>query len=69
MKLHCNEANKKFKKDLKKNNKNISYEDFIELYDSNKKMEIKYNNVFLNNSKINHIIELFNKLKEEQYNY
>ncbi|CCU55987.1 N1R/p28-like protein [Choristoneura rosaceana entomopoxvirus 'L'] len=34
-----------------------------------KKMEIKYNNVFLNNSKINHIIELFNKLKEEQYNY
>ncbi|CCU55988.1 N1R/p28-like protein [Choristoneura rosaceana entomopoxvirus 'L'] len=64
MKLHCNEANKKFKKDLKKNNKNISYEDFIELYDSNKKMEIKYNNVFLNNSKINHIIELFNKLKK-----
>ncbi|CCU55684.1 N1R/p28-like protein [Choristoneura biennis entomopoxvirus] len=69
MKLYCNEANKKFKKDLKKNNKSMSNEDFIELYDSNKRMEIKYNNVFLNNSKINHIIELFNKLKEEQYNY
>ncbi|CCU55681.1 N1R/p28-like protein [Choristoneura biennis entomopoxvirus] len=69
MKLYCNEANKKFKKDLKKNNKSISNEDFIELYDSNKKMEIKYNNVFLNNSKMDHIIELFNKLKEEQYNY
>ncbi|CCU55682.1 N1R/p28-like protein [Choristoneura biennis entomopoxvirus] len=64
MKLYCNETNKKFKKDLKKNNKSISNEDFIELYDSNKKMEIKYNNVFLNNSKMDHIIELFNKLKE-----
>ncbi|CCU55679.1 N1R/p28-like protein [Choristoneura biennis entomopoxvirus] len=69
MKLYCNEANKKFKKDLKKNNKSMSNEDFIDLYDSNKKMEIKYNNVFLNKNNINDIIELFNKLKEEQYNY
>ncbi|CCU55683.1 N1R/p28-like protein [Choristoneura biennis entomopoxvirus] len=69
MKLRCNETNKKFKKDLKKNNKSMSNEDFIELYDSKKRMEIKYNNVFLNNSKMDHIIELFNKLKEEQYDY
>ncbi|CCU55687.1 N1R/p28-like protein [Choristoneura biennis entomopoxvirus] len=69
MKLYCNETNKKFKKDLKKNNKSMSNEDFIELYDSTKRMEIKYNNVFLNNSKMDHVIELFNKLKEEQYDY
>ncbi|CCU55685.1 N1R/p28-like protein [Choristoneura biennis entomopoxvirus] len=69
MKLYCNESNKKFKKDLKKNNKNISNEDFIELYDSNKKMEIKYNTITLNKNNVNDIIELFNKLKEEQYDY
>ncbi|CCU55690.1 N1R/p28-like protein [Choristoneura biennis entomopoxvirus] len=69
MKLRCNETNKKFKKDLKKNNKSMSNEDFIELYDSNKRMEIKYNNIMLNNSNIKDVIDLFNKLKEEQYYY
>ncbi|CCU56185.1 N1R/p28-like protein [Choristoneura rosaceana entomopoxvirus 'L'] len=49
IKLYCNDLNKKLKKE-RKNNRNLSYEDFIDLYDSDKKLEIKYNNIILNNS-------------------
>ncbi|CCU56179.1 N1R/p28-like protein [Choristoneura rosaceana entomopoxvirus 'L'] len=51
------------KKDLRKNNRNLSYEDFIDLYDSNKKLEIKYNNDLID------IDILFDKFKQEQYAY
>ncbi|CCU56182.1 N1R/p28-like protein [Choristoneura rosaceana entomopoxvirus 'L'] len=69
IKLYCNDLNKKLKKDLRKNNRNLSYEDFIDLYDSNKKLEIKYNNIILNNSDLIDIDILFDKFKQEQYAY
>ncbi|CCU55399.1 N1R/p28-like protein [Adoxophyes honmai entomopoxvirus 'L'] len=69
MKLYCKEINKQFKKELRKTNKNLPFEDFIDLYDSNKKMEIKYNNILLNNSSLIDINILFDKLKQEQYDY
>ncbi|CCU55322.1 N1R/p28-like protein [Adoxophyes honmai entomopoxvirus 'L'] len=69
MKLYCKEINKQFKKELRKTNKNLPFEDFIDLYDSNKKMEIKYNNILLNNSSLIDINILFDKLKQEQYEY
>ncbi|CCU56183.1 N1R/p28-like protein [Choristoneura rosaceana entomopoxvirus 'L'] len=69
IKLYCNDLNKNLKKDLRKNNRNLSYEDFIDLYDSNKKLEIKYNNIILNNSDLTDIDILFDKFKQEQYEY
>ncbi|AAG02818.1 hypothetical protein AMV112 [Betaentomopoxvirus amoorei] len=69
MKLYCIDLNKKIKLSLRKNNKNISYDEFIDIYNINKKFEIKYNNIILNNSNLDDVILLFNKLKEEQYNY
>ncbi|AAG02730.1 hypothetical protein AMV024 [Betaentomopoxvirus amoorei] len=69
MKLYCVDINKKIKLSLRKNNKNISYDEFIDIYNADKKLEIKYNYIILNNSKIDEVILLFNKLKEEQYNY
>ncbi|CCU56360.1 N1R/p28-like protein [Mythimna separata entomopoxvirus 'L'] len=69
MKLKCNSVNKEIKNNLKKSNRNINYDEFNELYDESKLFEIKYSHILLNNSNLNDIVDCFNLLKKEQYNY
>ncbi|CCU56256.1 N1R/p28-like protein [Mythimna separata entomopoxvirus 'L'] len=69
MKLKCNSVNKEIKKKLKISNRNMNYDEFNELYDENKLFEIKYSHILLNNSNLNDIVDCFNLLKKEQYDY
>ncbi|CCU56359.1 N1R/p28-like protein [Mythimna separata entomopoxvirus 'L'] len=69
MKLKCNVINKEIKKNLKNSNRNMNYDEFNELYDDSKLFEIKYSHILLNNSNLDDIVDCFNLLKKEQYNY
>ncbi|CCU56435.1 N1R/p28-like protein [Mythimna separata entomopoxvirus 'L'] len=69
MKLKCNSVNKEIKKKLKISNRNMNYDEFNELYDDSKLFEIKYSHILLNNSNLDDIVDCFNLLKKEQYDY
>ncbi|CCU56402.1 N1R/p28-like protein [Mythimna separata entomopoxvirus 'L'] len=65
MRNEWKDVNNKIKSDLR--TAIDENEDFMNLYESNKKLEIKGVKILLNNSNENDIIDLFNKLKKEQY--
>ncbi|CCU55398.1 N1R/p28-like protein [Adoxophyes honmai entomopoxvirus 'L'] len=69
MRLAVKENHSKILLKTKKDNKEKSKEEIRIIYNSIKPFEIKNNKITLNNSTIDHILILFDKLKQEQFKY
>ncbi|CCU56203.1 N1R/p28-like protein [Mythimna separata entomopoxvirus 'L'] len=69
MKTKTREINKNIKNKLRKENNNMSIMEFDKLYENKKSIDIKYIDIVLNNSRVRDLIDLFENLKKEQYNY
>lgn len=69
MRINIKQKYSKLLLKTKKDNKEKPKEQIKLIYNSIKPFEIKNNTIYLNNSNVNEVLNLFNELKQEQFKY